>query len=388
MTGCGVQIRVFVHAEAEGIEALAPEWAALEARCPEATGFQNFDWCAVWLREAAWREEPLRPRVVTVREAERLVMLWPLQVETRFGATIARWIGEPMTQYGDALAEPGAGRSRWRAAAEAEMARWRDVDLVALTRLRADGVVSASGAAIRFCESAVSAPFLDLRAGGCARRHKSVERRARRLERLGPLSFEESLDPAARESAARRALAMKRAWLDEKGLMSVGLSAPTTGDFLAGAARAGVLRVHVLRVGGEPAAIDLGLCGGGFYRLLLVAYDPRFAQGSPGQVLTARLIERCAALGLSGFDLLAPADPYKFMWAGAAVAMGERYAPRTLKGRAAAFALARLRPLAKRAVKRVVKALASRVGAAPGEVKAIPAPVPALKPIPLSRQML
>lgn len=382
-------LRVDVYETIDALELLAPEWSALESRTPEATGFQNFDWCAGWLRAAAAHESPAKPRVVAVREDGRLVMLWPLQIERRWGAAIARWAGEPLTQYGDALAEPGPGRARWRAAAEAEMTRWRGVDLIALTHQRADGVLASCGGEMRVANEGQWAPFLDLPSGGgavAARRHKSLERRARRLEAQGAVTLDELADPVGREAMARRALAMKRAWLDAKGLISVGLSNPAAAGFLADLARNGRLQVHCLRVAGEPAAIDLGFSAGGVYRSLLSAFDARFAQGSPGHALTARLIERCAARGISRVDLLAPADPYKLMWTSGATAIGERYVPLTLTGRAAAFALARLRPLAKRLVRALARLRgSSRLRAADPDAAA---GLGGFAPIPLSRRML
>lgn len=323
-----------------GVDALAAEWAALESATPEATGFQSVAWCRAWLAVAGERAEP---RILCLRDEGRLVMLLPLQIERRLGVSIARWIGEPMTQYGDALALPGAARAQWRAAALAEMARWRDVDLFALTRLRACGVMADGSSA----GEPLAAPYVDLRALK-PRRQKSVERRIRKLEAYGPILLDEAESPAKRESLTRHALARKRAWLSGRGVYSAGLSNPASEDFLAALAREGFLRVNVLRVGGEIGAIDLGFVSGGVYRSLLGCYDERFAEGSPGQALTGRLIARCAKEGLSVYDMLLPADAYKLAWATGETRIGARFVATSVKGRVAAFALARLRPLAKR----------------------------------------
>ncbi|GLI93463.1 acetyltransferase [Methylocystis echinoides] len=326
----------------DGVAALAAEWAALEGATPEATGFQSFVWCHTWLRLAGAR---VTPRIVCVREAGRLVLLAPLQIERRFGVAVARWVGEPMTQYGDALAPPGERRGHWRGLAEAEMTRWRDVDLIALTRLRADAVL-AEGAVMG---DALAAPFVDL-ARVQQRRRRSVERRARRLETLGPLALVEAQAPQRCEALARHGLALKRLWLREKGFYSAGLSHPVTEDFLAALAREGFLRVHALTVAEEIAALDLGFPGGDAYRSLLGCYDQRFAQGAPGQALTGRLIAHCAAEGLSVYDMLLPADPYKLEWCTGEVRIGARFVPTGFRGRVAAFALARFRPAAKRLI--------------------------------------
>jgi CelD/BcsL family acetyltransferase involved in cellulose biosynthesis len=272
-------------------------------------------------------------------------MLFPFQIERRLGVSIARWIGEPMTQYGDALAEAGEGRARWRKAAEAAMARWRDVDLFALTRLRADGVLAEGPVS----GEALSAPYVELRVAKL-RRHKSLERRAKRLEAHGAVALDEARSPAERESVARHAFALKREWLDGKGVFSAGLSNPASEGFIASLAREGFLRVNMLRVGGEIAAIDVGFIGGGAYRSLMGCYDARFAEGSPGQALTGRLIAHCRQEGLSAYDMLLPADAYKLDWASGEIAVNARLVATSLKGHVAAFALARLRPLAKRIV--------------------------------------
>lgn len=324
----------------DAIEGLEDEWRTLEAAIPNATGFQSYDWCAAWLRAAA-----PAARVVTVREAGRLVMLWPLQIETFWGVRIARWIGEPMTQYGDALLAPNADGPRCQAAAETAMLGWRDVDLLAFTRLRADGVLG--GAAAGASRAALHAPFVDI-AGAPAHRHKSMERRARRLEARGPVFLKEAESPAARENGARRALEMKRAWLESHGFVSAGLSNSAVPDFIIALARAGFLRVHILCVGGDAAAVELGFFAGGAYRSLLGAFDARFAEGSPGHALTRQLIARCAEKGVDTYDFLAPADSYKTAFATGETAVNARYAPLNWRGRAAAFVFEELRPLAKR----------------------------------------
>ena len=93
----------------------------------------------------------------------------------------------------------------------------------------------------------------------------------------------------------------------------------------------------------------IGFRGGSAYRSLLGCFDLRFAEGSPGQALTARLIARCASEGLSAYDMLLPADPYKLEWTTGEVSVGARFLPTNLRGRLAAVALSRLRPFAKRA---------------------------------------
>lgn len=329
------------------IENLREEWQALERTTPESTGFQGFAWC-----RACYATGEANPLVLTVRAGGRLVSLWPLQREKQWGTTIVRWAGEPLTQYGDALAEPGQWRRPALNAALAELDRQTGVDLVALTRLRADGVLVESGLELQPHGEQIAAPMVDFGTGRARRPvAKSMARREKRLAASGMVSLEEACSAGSREAMALRALAMKRAWLADKGLIGSALEAPKMGAMLADLARSGALRCFALRVGEEVAAIDLGIVGGGIYRSLLSCYEPRFAHGSPGQSLTGKLINALTAEGLSGLDLLAPAEPYKLAWATQVTAIGAHYRALSVRGEAAAWTLRRLRPLAKRIVR-------------------------------------
>jgi CelD/BcsL family acetyltransferase involved in cellulose biosynthesis len=349
MKNTGVSARTLATPAA--IEGLAAEWRALETATPEATGFQS----------AAWRLSSARggaePRVVAVRDNGRLVMLLPLQVESVLGVSIARWLGEPWAQYGDALALPDPRRSDWLAAAQAEIGGWRDVDLVALTRLRADGVLAACGAPLVLSDPAKhSAPYVDI-GGEKARRHKSVERRLKKLRLYGALRFETAKDASARREAAAQALVFKRQWLKSRRRFSASLSNADVDEPLLALAEKGVLRAHCLWAGEKLVSVELGLKSGAAYRSLIGGYDCELAEASPGHALTLYLLQALAAEGVTRFDFLPPADPYKMQFATGAAAMGALYRPLNLRGRAAAFTLSRLRPLAKDAIHAISEAI-------------------------------
>ncbi|HYA81251.1 MAG TPA: GNAT family N-acetyltransferase [Methylocystis sp.] len=331
----------------QAIDALATAWGALEAGTPEATGFQSFAWCRAWIEAA--REEALEFRVVTLRADGQLVMLWPMQIEGRFGARILRWLGEPMTQYGDALALPSCERKRWRDAVLAEIGRWRDVDLVALTKLRRDGVLAGADLELARGGDELAAPFVDLRALRPQRREsKSAQRRRRKLMAFGEVRFEQAATASRSRELMRTALAQKREWLREKGFFSCGLSHRAASSFLDLLTQGELLRLHALTAGPHIAAIDIGFVRNGVYRSLLGSYDLRCAEGAPGHALTMQLIACCAAEGLAAYDFLAPADPYKLEFADGATPVGAHFKPLSLKGYIAAFMLAQLRPMAKR----------------------------------------
>lgn len=342
MTGPAITARTLASAAA--IEGLAAEWRELESATPEATGFQSPGWRLSCESGAA------TPRLVTVRENGRLVMLLPLQVGRTCAASVATWLGEPLAQYGDALALPSMRRPEWYRAADAEMIRWTDVDLLALTRLRADGVLAACGAPLTMADSEkLAAPFAEL-SEALRRRHKSVERRMKKLAQHGEIRFDTASGPQDRRDAAERALAFKLEWLRRRRSFSASLSSPAVRANLVALAEKGVLSAHRLWASDRLAAVDIGLQSGGVYRSLIGAYDDELADASPGHALTLHLLPVLAARGITRYDFLPPADPYKMIFATGASSIGTLYRPLNARGAAAAFVLARLRPLAKDAL--------------------------------------
>ena len=92
-------------------DALADDWNELFARAGRgAQAFQafnwNWHWCNHYLRPR--EERGRRLAVLTGRRAGRLVMVWPLVTSRVAGLLQLTWMGDPVSQYGDILAEPSA----------------------------------------------------------------------------------------------------------------------------------------------------------------------------------------------------------------------------------------------------------------------------------------
>jgi hypothetical protein len=96
--------------------------------------------------------------------------------------------------------------------------------------------------------------------------------------------------------------------------------------FVAAAAAAGVLRLGVLRRGGEPVAAQYwtveDVAGGDKDRhgrvatVLKLAHDETAKAASPGTVLTAWMIRALLAEGVTSLDFGRGDDPYKQLWVG------------------------------------------------------------------------
>jgi len=79
-------------------------------------------------------------------------------------------------------------------------------------------------------------------------------------------------------------------------------------------AYAGRLALFFLRVGGRAAAFHYGLADGGRYFLLKPAFDERFHECCPGQLLVEDVIHDCLGRGIGELDLLGPDMPWKREW--------------------------------------------------------------------------
>ncbi len=129
----------------------------------------------------------------------------------------------------------------------------------------------------------------------------------------------------------------------------------------AWAAARGIVRLLVLRLDGRPLAALLGLQDGGVHYLLKGGFDPAYARFSPGQLVLGEAIARAFADGLARVELGGGTEAYKLQWADI---VRERvgvhaFAP-TVAG-SVGWALARGRPLARRAgLDRVLRPLRDR----------------------------
>jgi CelD/BcsL family acetyltransferase involved in cellulose biosynthesis len=78
----------------------------------------------------------------------------------------------------------------------------------------------------------------------------------------------------------------------------------------------GLLRLGIMRIGGEPVAVQLWVIDNGRATVLKLAHDETFKPASPGTVLTAAMLRRLLDdEGVSEIDFGRGDDPYKRQWA-------------------------------------------------------------------------
>lgn len=299
--------------------AFRADWDRLCAECPWATPFQAPAFAATWYASYRARFEPL---LSLARAADgRLQGLLPLAapVGGRGGLVVA---GAWQAEYHAWVCAAGhAGTFPWLALRAAQRACPSTVSFRYLPPGVPTDWLSAREPARRAILQGVPRPLMRFGDGSDVRTSLAKEgnkSRIRRMKKIGPVEFKRVTD-AAELAAAFGHIAdccdVRQA--------SIHGDPPFRNDpcktpfHLAMAAVPGLLHTTVLTVGGRVAAAHLGAIGRREVALGLIAHDPRFAQHSPGKILTLYLARMLHEEGVEQLDLTPGGDAYKERFANA-----------------------------------------------------------------------
>jgi CelD/BcsL family acetyltransferase involved in cellulose biosynthesis len=332
----------------EAFDALEPEWNDLFSRAGHGTQvFQTFNWNWHWCNH--YLAEDVRSptlAIVTARRDGRLVMIWPMVQERAAGLTQLAWMGEPVSQYGDVLLEDEPGSAALLHEAWAFIVAELAPDLARLRKVRDDAVVAPlftqSGA---LPTQRLDAPYLDISSAKdfatyeqrySPRSRRNRRRLARRFEERGVMLIErEHEGPRARELATQ-ALALKRDWLKDRGLVSPALADPRMTPFFADIAESVThpvgCQVSALTSDGEAAAIEITVRCKDRTVMHVIVFNLKYEKAGAGVLLLEESIAKSFGNGCRVFDLLAPADGYKRDWADAVVGVTDWALPVSRKG--------------------------------------------------------
>jgi CelD/BcsL family acetyltransferase involved in cellulose biosynthesis len=174
---------------------------------------------------------------------------------------------------------------------------------------------------------AVPAPTIAL--GDCSadpatllssKRRSDLRRARRRAEQIGTVTTE-FLAPGSHDLPAVFAEAVRvegASWKTRAGsaIASGGAESLVFRRFASRAAGDGSLRVCLLRIGGQAAAMQLAIEKAGHFCLLKIGYDERFGRASPGQLLLLESLRAAARRGIRHFELLGRVEEWTRMWTG------------------------------------------------------------------------
>ena len=313
-----------------GLTTLRPQWNSL-LRASAADGpFLTWEWLHAWWTHLGGTASL---KIVAVRDGSELIALAPFNVAPHalpwFSRVEFLGTGHAGSDYLDLIVRSGREADAVRAIARflksqkmtVRLARLPEMSLGAqlANRLTSDGWV-ASTAPDGVC------PLIPL-AGhtwdsylatlGSAHR-ANVRRRLRGIEQ----QFQTRFELVTTEAGRKRALDAMAAFHERRFQSSGGSTAfmtPAVRAFQDEATRRaldrGWLRMYVLRLNDEAAAVMYGFFYGRQFYFYNHGFDDRYARHSIGLVLMALTIRAAIDEGAQAFDLLWGTEPYKSLWA-------------------------------------------------------------------------
>lgn len=362
----------------ETLKGLEETWSAfVSAAGKTATAFQSFSFCGILAKHALANDPHRKLHVVAVHGSNgKPVLILPLTVTTRMGVVIAEWLGDPVNQYGDVIAPQTPDDTALDTALSA-VSLYGPPDLFDFRRVREDALIAGwlkrrgqpvgmtgEGPYIDLTLDNRNLPFLS------GRRKKDRRRKLRKIDQHGNAVFEASITGERAGELTALCLEMKLKWLEEKGLVSRALSQQWVRDALVEfAGRSEHAMVSMLSVDGNVASMDIGFVDGHCYYAFLGVMDYAYADASPGDLLTERIVDWCRANGIERYDWMPPLQRYKMSWSSGTTSVVSYDVARTWRGKAYArlfvgFLEPRLKDLFYRSpepVRRLAKAVFRRV---------------------------
>ena len=321
--GRAQELRVEAVGSLAGLNRVRTEWAQLWRRVSSPSIFQHPDWLIPWCAPFGVRE----PWLLLIRRGERLVGAAPFLVYPRGAERVLTLMGAGISDDQDILVDPeehtAVLTAMWSYLAE-HRETW---DVCELENLYTGSFLFAEPP-LPWCGGELSRtgvrPVLRL-ATDMSRLDQVVPHRLakevaylrRRAERDGlPVSVE-SVTPASFERLFDTLVALHRARWSERG--EAGMLRGDLEQFHRDAAgrllREGLLRLHTLSFGAQPAATFYGYHAGGRTIFYLGGFDPAFARYSPGTLVVAHAIEHAITRDRARtFDFLRGAEAYKYAW--------------------------------------------------------------------------
>jgi CelD/BcsL family acetyltransferase involved in cellulose biosynthesis len=310
--------------DAEAFAALAPEWWDLWRRAPFTTPFQSPAWLVPWWNH--FRSGELF--VVTIRHGERLVGLAPFYIEDGALGRRVLPIGISISDYLDVLIDAAFAQAAGTVLVEnvvSNHARWDAWNLeelapdAAALRLPRPETCEEQLATQSACPVlAFSADQTDLMAALPRAKRSNLILARNRAARRGA-----AIEQANAETAPGMfdlLVQLHNARWQSRGEAGV-LADERVRNFqraaLPGLMQAGLLRLYVLRIGGEPAAAHYGFVHRDRAYVYLTGFNPGFAFESPGVILLAHAVEQALAEGAREIHFLRGREAYKYEWGAA-----------------------------------------------------------------------
>jgi CelD/BcsL family acetyltransferase involved in cellulose biosynthesis len=304
-----------------GLEALAPAWQDLWRRAPAATPFHSPAWLIPWWREIGGGEL----RVLIARQHERMVGLLPMYLQHGGDGGKLLPLGIAISDYLDGLFEEGVAAI----AAEAmlrHLTERHDWQRCELHPLRAGAPLLAARVPAGLDDEILAFdPCLVVQVPPAAlgvedflpsKIRYNLRHFRRRAERVGLVSFA-TATAATLSEFVEVIFRLHDARWQQQGQPGV-LADPVIRRFHRAAApllhRAGLLRLHALRLDGRIIAVMYGLAARRRTYFYLCGFDPEFAALSPGTLILGHSIRQAVREGAHEVDFLRGQERFKYFW--------------------------------------------------------------------------
>ncbi len=337
-----------------GIHALEEEWHHLESVCAEQyLYFQTYDWCSKWCDEYAATPDSGGenvPQIMVLRHLGQVAMIWPLMtVKSRAGVKVLVTLGEPLGQYSGLQFDPDLFSVQLGRSVFEHIQKISDCDAFTLNFFTEDSMLSRILGNSGFSDqSQQKSSILDLDmfetwdeyvATLPSKHRKQRNKRRNRLNSLGKVTYDvHSSSSSEFSELVDICLDMKQQWMEATGRREDVMSDDGLKRFLAALGDEtsrdahNDIYMHVLRIDGAPAGLELGMASKGHYYSYLGAINLDYQKHSPGKIQMEFAQQWALELGLSKFDFLNDPSDYKASWTNITVPLRSQYIPITSAG--------------------------------------------------------
>ena len=351
-------------------ESLKDDWNRLyQNAAGNRQPFMSFNWNRFWLKHYhTGQSHPLGVQLAVLvgRREGRVSIIWPLVTKRMAGMTYLYWMGQPVSQYGDVLVDAtDITNSLLRESWDVILSHLSP-DVIMLRKVRGDAAVSeflkekkaiiTRSEQAPYVTTAAHTSFEDFEQRYSAKARKNRRRLLRRLEETGKVEFvhHSSGDEAA--ALVKRAIAFKKVWLDQRGLIAPAVQDQRFERFFVAASfpadDSGCCLVSALLLDGEPYAVLVSAFDGSYLAGHIFAYDLQHEKTGAGVLLLENCLQHAVINGYSTVDLLAPGDTYKYDWCDQQVEVNDWAMASSIRGQVfTRFYLAKIREHIRRTAK-------------------------------------
>lgn len=317
------------------LDDLQNDWERLLDDSVEPNVFLSWAWLRTWWRHFGEDRDDAQLHVVVVHGDDGLVAAAPWFVRTvgtgPVRARVLQQISYDAGDYGGILVRQGHDEAVRSLCQHLDRALHNDVSLALLSRLPSDGqllvqlrdqLASLDGLQVTEADLGDACPYADLRQDYPLRKHlkkHKVRQRMRRLSEKHEVAHRNYSGDDLDEGLEALIGLHRRRWEGREDEMQGVLAAPEHEAFLLDALKAvdeaGHLRLRTLTADDQALAVELDLELAGRIYMYKGAFDPDFAEFSPGQLLHYHVFEDAIERGVSEIDFLRGDHPYKRRWA-------------------------------------------------------------------------